>query len=172
MSKILVLGLAAVLTAGGAVCVAQATAGARANGSAAVSGRRVATGNSINAALQGSVDSKKARVGDPVQAVTRETATLPDGMVLPKGSTLMGHVTQATAGGRSEGDGALGFAFDQVKTRGGRTMPVRLTLLGVAPPVQVQGFADDDTETMAGPVGAGTSVRGAGGAPRAGGAGW
>src|SRR6202790_3243163 len=55
-------------------------------------------GTLINAELTGSLDSKKVKPGDAVNARTATDLKSTDGRtILPKGSKLVGHVTQASA---------------------------------------------------------------------------
>src|SRR5882757_10271296 len=57
----------------------------------------LATGAAFNAALSSPIDSKKCKPGDPVNAHTTEAVKSEGKTVIPKGSKLVGHVTQASA---------------------------------------------------------------------------
>src|SRR5437870_814363 len=71
-------------------------------------------GTVINATLKSSVDSKKAKPGTPVMAQTTEAVKSADGRtVLPKGTKLTGHITEATADGNGQNQAALGIQFDK-----------------------------------------------------------
>jgi len=55
----------------------------------------LATGTGIYAELNGGVDSKKAKAGDAVTLHTTEAVKSSGGrMILPKGTKVVGHVTQ------------------------------------------------------------------------------
>src|ERR1700688_142995 len=54
------------------------------------------SGAAINAELSAPIDSKKAKQGDPVAARTTEPTKSNGKTVIPKGSRLAGHVTQAS----------------------------------------------------------------------------
>src|SRR5258707_548474 len=57
----------------------------------------LASGTALNAALNSSIDSKKCKPGDAVNAHTTEAVKSEGKTVIPKGSKLVGHVTQASA---------------------------------------------------------------------------
>ena len=95
----------------------------------------LAGGTTIKAELNSSIDSKKAKAGDPVMAHTTEAVKSPDDRtILPKGTKLIGHVTQAAA--RSKGDNAstLGISFDKAVIKGGEEVPLNATIQALAAP--------------------------------------
>src|SRR5262249_7594758 len=71
------------------------SASANASGQAGQENASLASGTTMNAALNTSVDSKKAKAGDSVTAHTTEAVKADGKTVIPKGSKLIGHVTQA-----------------------------------------------------------------------------
>src|SRR5271155_2301122 len=60
------------------------------------------SGTTLNVQLNSSVDSKKAKVGDKVEAHATEEIKYAGKTVVPLGAKLEGHVSEATA--RSKGD--------------------------------------------------------------------
>src|SRR5438046_2972384 len=97
----------------------QAQAGASSSTSAAATAQHgqanagLANGTAFNAALSSPVDSKKCKPGDAVNARTTEAIKSEGKMVIPKGSKLVGHVTEASARGNGETESALGIVFDK-----------------------------------------------------------
>ncbi len=87
----------------------------------------------ISVSLAKSIDSKKLKEGDEIPTRTLGTLRTSDGVTIPNGSMVVGHVTQATA--RSKGDPAasLGIAFDKIQLPGGKDMMIRGTLQAVGP---------------------------------------
>src|SRR6266566_3329812 len=81
----------------------QTQASGNASASAAASAQNgqangsLAAGTAFNAALSSPIDSKKCKPGDPVNAHTTEAVKSEGKTVIPKGSKLVGHVTQASA---------------------------------------------------------------------------
>jgi hypothetical protein len=73
----------------------------------------------INVVLDSTIDSKKAKQGDPVKAHVAETVKSPDNRaVLPKGAKLIGHVTRASARSKGDSDSMLGIQFDKAELKG------------------------------------------------------
>src|SRR5258707_1424381 len=74
----------------------------------------LASGTVINAELNSSIDSKKAKPGEQITAHTTEAVRSTDGRaILPKGTKLVGRVTQASA--RSNGPGEAILAIQVYK---------------------------------------------------------
>src|SRR5258708_6124034 len=57
----------------------------------------IANGTTMNATLSHPVDAKKNKPGDEVTAKTTDAVRSDGRVIIPKGSTLKGHVTQASA---------------------------------------------------------------------------
>jgi hypothetical protein len=122
------------------------------------------SGATTNAVLSGSLDAKKAKPGDPVTAKTSEQTTTADGVVIPKGTKLLGHVTEAKAAGKGEGESALGFTFDRAVLKDGREIPLQTTVRALAA-AQGAASASDGAAVMDGAGSArGTAGGTAGGA--------
>lgn len=94
-------------------------------------------GTVINATLNSSVDSKKAKPGLQVIAQTTEPVKSNDGRtVLPKGTKLTGHVTQASARDKDQGQATLAIQFDKAKLKDGQEMALtNLKIQALAAPV-------------------------------------
>src|SRR5713101_5087477 len=77
----------------------QASGNGSANGSASAQAGKnnaaISSGTTFNAALNNSVDAKKCKPGDSVTAHTTEAVKSDGQTVLPKGTKLVGHVTEA-----------------------------------------------------------------------------
>jgi hypothetical protein len=125
----------------------------------------LANGSSIDAALTKSIDTKKAKKGDPVSARIVEDAKEQNGKtVIPKGSKLEGHVTQASSREKGDSFSTLGIVFDKAILKDGQEVPLN---------VQVQALAisqDAATAPAAGPGMGGMAPMGGGGGAAAGGA--
>jgi len=117
----------------------------RAQGGAAVergnedgSGRQAAAdfagASEMNATLERSVDARRAKPGDEVTAKTTDSFTTANGTTIPRGSRLVGRVTEARAHARGEGaaDSQLGIVFDKAELPDGRVVPMQATIQAVA----------------------------------------
>ena len=83
--------------------------------------------------LTKSLDSKKAKVGDAVEAKLIAGITLPNGTMVPRGTKVVGHVTEAKARSKSESESSLGIVFDKFVRSGGEDTPVSGVIQAVAP---------------------------------------
>ena len=90
------------------------------------------SGAAINAELTAPVDSKKAKPGDPVAARTTESTKADGKTVIPKGSKLVGHVTQASARAKGDSESALGIVFDKAILKNGQEMPLNVAIQALA----------------------------------------
>jgi hypothetical protein len=92
----------------------------------------IANGTTMNATLSHPVDAKKNKTGDEVIAKTTEAVKSDGKVIIPKGSTLKGHVTQASARSAGNSESALGITFDRVVMSGGREMPCNFTIQAIS----------------------------------------
>jgi hypothetical protein len=104
---------------------AQGSAGSSAAAHAGDNSATLAGDSSVNAVLTKPVDSRKSKPGDPVNARTTQPAKTEDGRSIPKGSTLVGHISEAHARGEGQADSAVGIVFDKAVTRDGHEIPLR-----------------------------------------------
>ena len=84
------------------------------------------------AELTKALDSKKLKEGDPVTARVTAELHMRNGGVIPRGSTLLGHVTQAKARSKGDSQATLGIAFDKIEA-GGKEMAIKSVLQAVGP---------------------------------------
>ena len=113
----------------------------------------------IRIVLSKSLDAKKLKEGDPVEAKT-ETELSANGLVAPRGSVIKGHVTQASARSKGGQESSLGIAFDAIVLKNGQPMPLKTSIQAVgAPPNLGPGTMDGE------PVAPVTSSPGAPGSP-------
>jgi hypothetical protein len=83
------------------------------------------TGTLISAELSGSLDSKKVKSGDPVNASAATDLKSTDGrIILPKGTKITGHVTQASARNAGQPNSSLGVVFDKAILKTGQEIPL------------------------------------------------
>ena|SRR5438128_3034193 len=140
MKKILFAVVAVALLTG--VSLAQGTAASQTNATAsqnssastaqASDSGQIAAGTTIRAELAKSVDAKKAKQGDEVVAKTTEDVKSNGQVVIPKGSKIFGHVTEAKAREKGESESMLGIAFDKAIVKGGREIPLNATIQALA----------------------------------------
>lgn len=156
------------MAAGAQGAVAQTSAGAGEHDSAtAQAGQASASATqaaSVSAELSKKLDTKDAKVGDEVVAKTTSEVRFADGTKLPKGSKLVGHVTDVQAKSHDNHDSHLAFAFDHAVLKDGRELPIQVMTRAIAAPASVAASTGSDDM-----MGAGGGAGGSG--PRAGGGG-
>lgn len=103
----------------------------------------------ITGELQDKLDSKSAKQGDSVVLKTREDVKIPDGTEIPKGSKLVGHVTNVKARGDGNENSQITVQFDRAELKGGSSLPIESVLESVAPSA---GEATMDNNNGAAPV--------------------
>ena len=117
-----------------------ASTSASASAQAGQSSASLSAGTTFEAALSGSLDARKNKEGDQVVARTTQAVKSDGEVVIPKGSKLIGHVTQAKARAKGESESALGIVFDKAVLKNGQEVPIH---------VMIQALAAAQTETAA-----------------------
>ena len=115
----------------------------------------LAGGTTMQAALTHPLDCKKSKAGDPVTAKTTTAATAEGQLVIPKGSKLVGHVTEArqhekARKDRQAQDSALGIAWDKVVLKNGQEIPLRASIQALASAQVLSSSAASDADIPAG----------------------
>jgi hypothetical protein len=127
---------------------------AQETGNTGRSGRSEATlapGSTILAELNSSVDSKKAKPGDPITAHASEALKSTDGrLIIPRGTRIEGHITQATARNKGENEAALGIQFDKAVLKDGGEIPLNVIIQALAAPVNFSAPSDLGTSPRVG----------------------
>lgn len=123
----------------------------------------LASGSAFNAALSAPLDSKKCKEGDPVTARSTEPAKSDGQTAFPKGTKLVGHVTQATARAKGDSESAIGIVFDKAILKNGEEVPVNLAIQALASAQSSAALAGSDADTMSSVGGSAAGSGSAGG---------
>jgi hypothetical protein len=75
------------------------------------------------------LNSRNSRVGQKFEARLNEKVHLKNGPVLPKGTELVGKVVKDQAS--SNGKSTLALRFTQADLKGGKTIPIKATIVGL-----------------------------------------
>jgi len=116
------------------VVAAPAIATAQQSDSSALQGSASVEMRPVYAELQRKLDSKSARVGDPVEAKTTEKMTTAQGVELPKDTHLIGRVTEVQAHTKENPASSLAIVFDRAEFKGGKTLAIRCIVEAADPP--------------------------------------
>lgn len=96
--------------------------------------------------LTKSLNSKKLKEGDQVEAKLTRGITLPNGVIATRGAKVIGHVTQAKARSKGDSESTLGISFDTVTVSRGEEMSLSGVVQAAAPNPDIEtgsgGLAD------------------------------
>ena len=84
------------------------------------------------ARLNRAIDSQTARQGDAVEARLIDAVKTPDGVKLPTGTELHGTVSAVKAS-QDGGPSSISLRFDKAELKNGKTVPVKVTVIGAYP---------------------------------------
>jgi hypothetical protein len=92
---------------------------------------RFAEGTLLRAQLDKTIDTKKAKPGDPILAKAMDELRSGSQLIAPKGAKIFGHVVEA-APHRGDAPSTLGIAFDKMELANGTEVPLNATIQAVA----------------------------------------
>src|SRR5262249_16646013 len=101
-------------------------------GTGVSSASSLAGGTTILATLNKSVDAKKAKQGDEVDARAAQNVVSNGSVVIPRGSKLVGHVTEVKAREKGQNKSSLGIAFDKAVLKNGQEVPLQASIRAIA----------------------------------------
>jgi hypothetical protein len=130
---------------------AQASSSGTASSSASTNAGRnsadISEGTKVDATLASTLDAKKNKPGDRVEARTTQDVKQDGKVVLKKGTHLVGHVTQAQARASGQTQSQLGIVFDHAVLSKGQEVPFNATIQALAV-AQSSAAADTGTEDL------------------------
>ncbi|HEX2918947.1 MAG TPA: hypothetical protein VHN81_10520 [Edaphobacter sp.] len=113
---------------------------------------------SVSAELTKRLDSKKAKVGDEVEAKTTDEAKLPDGTDLPKGTKLKGNVIDVKAKSKEQNESHMVISLNRAELKGGKELPIRAAVTSMTAPTVNASMDMPAGGAMAGPIGGGAAA--------------
>lgn len=133
------------------------------------SANRSADFRQVTGQLENKLDTKTAKAGDEVVLKTSEKIKTADGMVIPKGSRLIGHVTEVQSHSKQQAESRLGLAFDRVEMRGGQSLAIHSMIESISPSaIAIADASMADEEVVDAPMATGAVGAGAVGGGRIG----
>ena len=124
-------GAAQANSSSSAEAASQADVSGKHGNAQAASASRLQSGSTVQAELSKPVDVRKNKPGDEVIAKTTQDVKSDGKVVLPKGSKIVGKVTQAQARAKGQDESQLGIAFDHAILKDGTQMPVSFAIQAV-----------------------------------------
>jgi hypothetical protein len=139
---VLISLVAAILAA---MALAQGPAASRtASPAAQASLGQIAPGRAIVAELAKSVNAKKAKADDKIEAELTMDVLAHGEIVIPRGTKIIGHVTDARARTKQVPESMVEIAFDHIVLKDGREIPLKATIQAVGAPMQTSATAISD----------------------------
>jgi hypothetical protein len=89
----------------------------------------------IAARLSKPIDSSEAKAGDKIVARTAIPVRLSNGTLIPSGTNILGHLTEATALSKGNVQSSLGMIFDKIQITRKEELKIAGTLQAIAPPL-------------------------------------
>jgi len=87
------------------------------------------------------LDSKSAKQGDSVVVRTNENLQISEGTEIPRGSKLIGHVTNVQARGEGHENSQIAIQFDRAEIKGGQSLAIESVIQSVAPAFGSEGVS-------------------------------
>ena len=110
-------------------------------GSDAVANPAAAQLKPVSTELVDKLDSKSAKQGDSVVVKTDENLQISQGTEIPRGSKLIGHVTNVQPRGDGHENAQIAIQFDRAELKGGQTLSIESVIQSVAPAVGAEGMS-------------------------------
>jgi hypothetical protein len=156
------VGAPAATTSASATSTTNQSAQGAAGETSGLSGR-----TALQVELSNSVDAKRAKPGDPVEAKLTQDVKSDGKVVLHRGAKLVGHVSEAKAKSKDDPESRLGIVFEKATGKHGEEYAFRAVVMAVAPPCDGSStIAGDPSRLSSGPAmggqpfGAGNAVGG------------
>ena len=120
----------------------------------ATTGSTVAAGTMIQGALVKSVDSRRVKSGDQVFLKSTEDVKSEGKVVVPKGSKIYGHVTEASTKADGKASSSLAVVFDRTELKDGSSVALNTVVQAIAQGQTQSSAQADEMMPASGNVGA------------------
>jgi hypothetical protein len=141
------ISLAAICAATGVAQQSQPSgnASASSNTSASKQGRQVniQSDTQVSAQLENTLDVRRVKPGDRVVMKTLQPIKQNGQTIVPKGSRLVGHVTEVTQRTRSNGESQLGVVLDRLQ-KGSTNIPITGSIVSITQASTRAAASNDD----------------------------
>src|SRR6267143_1209798 len=91
----------------------------------------VAPGTMIPAELSKSIDARRIKSGDKIEAKTTMDLLAHGQIVIPRDTKVIGHVTEAKPRSKESPESLVGVTFDRIALKDGRELPVRASVQAI-----------------------------------------
>ena len=136
------------------------SSGRASNQTSAAAGKalQLDSGTRLAGELQNTIDVRKAQVGDQVLLKTTQSIKSGGHTVVPKGSRLVGHVTEVAQKSKGNGESRVGILFDRLE-QGSLAMPISATISSITSGRASARSGNDDLFNTSGSASSSSSAR-------------
>ena len=107
---------------------------------------RIAPGTVIPVQLTKTIDAKKAKSGDEVQAkVTGDMKNQSGEVLVPKDTKVLGHITEAQPRSKEQPQSEVRIAFDHAVVKGKGEVPLPMSIQAIIARLNLNSAANDNT---------------------------
>lgn len=110
----------------------------------------LASGTFLSVELSKSVDAKKSKPNDRIEARTATDMLAHGQIVLPRNTKIIGHITEARARSKTSPDSSLGITFDHMRLKDGSEAPLPVVVQAIARPLQFASSSEVNLPPRAG----------------------
>jgi hypothetical protein len=123
----------------------------------------------VTGELENKLDTKDAKNGDSIVVKTTQVATIGNGVEIPQGSEIKGHIIDVAPKGQDGDNGRVTIQFDQAQLKNGQNLSIRSVIQSIAPPgtATETGATGGPSTTTPSVTGGGAGTAEATGAPGA-----
>ena len=104
------------------------------------------TGTAIPVERSKSLDAKKVKSGDKIEAKVTMDLLSHGQIVVPRDSRITGHVTEAKPRSKESSESRLGIAFDRISLKNGRELSFRTNVQAIGPSMKQAPFPENGNE--------------------------
>ena len=113
---------------------------------------RFAPGTVIPVELTKSIDAKKAKTGDGVEArVTQDLRAGNGQVIVPKDTKVTGHVTEAQTRNKEQKESQVGIVFDRAVMKNGSDLAMPMSIQAIIGPAVLNPASNNGTPNAPGP---------------------
>jgi hypothetical protein len=111
---------------------------------------KLAAGTVVSVELSKSLDARKSKANDRIEARTSMDLLMHGQIVIPRNTKIVGHVTEAKAHSKESPNSTVGIAFDRVLMKNGRELPLQAAVQAIARPLPpAMPLSSDDSMSPA-----------------------
>jgi hypothetical protein len=100
------------------------------------------SGTLLSVELSKSLDARKSKANDRVEARTATDLLAHGQIVVPRNTKILGHVTEAKARSKTSPDSMVGLSFDRMLLKDGREVPLQVAVQAIARPLQLSSGSE------------------------------